>query len=197
MTSLVAPIRSAQLTFLAAVAGVIGVSVAAYAGLTPPALSSHGVDKVLHATMAAVLTFCLARAMKGRAALAAILVMIPVGIDEYLQRFSHRRSSDWGDLAADVVGALLVVAIYTLRRRAASWGKNIARGSRHEHLAAPARPLRTRLLLRVRTGRTAHAVAAGRDDVRDRSAAGASLAAARDGRRGDRSRRRRSERDTG
>lgn len=114
MTSLVAPLRSRTFPFFAAAAGVVGVSIAAYSGMTPTALSSHGVDKVLHATMAGILTFCLARALRGRAALAAVLVLVPLAIDEYFQRYSHQRSSDWGDLAADIAGALLVVAIYRL-----------------------------------------------------------------------------------
>src|SRR5688500_18579937 len=115
MSSLVAPFRSRTFPFVAAACSVIAVSIAAYSGLTPTALSSNGVDKILHATMGAILTFCLARALKGRAALAAVLVMIPLGIDEYLQRFSPRRSSDWGDFAADLASALLVVVVSRLR----------------------------------------------------------------------------------
>ncbi len=116
MTSIVAPLRSRTFPFVAAVSGVVLASMAAYAGKTPHALTAHGVDKVVHASMTAVLTFLLTRALKGRAGLAALLVMVPVGIDEYFQRYSSNRSSDWGDLAADLVGALLVVAIYRLRR---------------------------------------------------------------------------------
>ena len=118
MTSFVAgPLRSRAFPIAATATGVVLVSIAAYHGKTPPALSSHGVDKILHATMCAILTGCLAHALRGRAAMAALLVMIPVGIDEYLQRYSSNRSSDWGDLAADLTGALFVVAIYALRKR--------------------------------------------------------------------------------
>jgi VanZ family protein len=90
---------------------VVTTSTAAYTGAIPSLVAGHGIDKVLHATMGATLTFLLARALRGRTALAALLVLVPLATDEYLQRFSRMRSSDWGDLAADVVGALLAVAI--------------------------------------------------------------------------------------
>ena len=76
MTSLVAgPLRSRAFPIAAAAAAVVLVSIAAYNGKTPTALSSHGVDKILHASMCAVLTSCLSYALRGRAKLAALLVM--------------------------------------------------------------------------------------------------------------------------
>ncbi|MBS2015458.1 MAG: VanZ family protein [Deltaproteobacteria bacterium] len=117
MTLLAAPLRSRTFPIAAASLAVVLISIAAYAGRIPAALTAHGVDKVLHASMAAVLTGCLARALRGRALLAALLVMAPLALDEYLQRFSSRRSSDWGDLVADLAGAFAVVAISALWKR--------------------------------------------------------------------------------
>jgi len=105
--------------FALASLGVVGVSAAAYTGHIPHVFSSHGVDKALHATMTFTLTFLLARLLRSRAVLAGLIVMIPVGIDEYAQRFSTSRSSDWLDLAADLVGVLLAIFVVhrTTRRR--------------------------------------------------------------------------------
>lgn len=103
---------SRALHFCVAVFVVVALSVAAYSGRIPSLVTGHGIDKVVHATMGATLTFLLARALRGRAVLAALLVLLPLAVDEYLQRFSHMRSSDWGDLAADVAGALLAIAIH-------------------------------------------------------------------------------------
>jgi VanZ family protein len=91
---------------------VVATSIAAYAGRIPSLFAGPGIDKVLHATMGATLTFLLVPVLRGRAVLAALLVLAPLATDEYLQRFSPVRSSDWGDLAADAVGALLAVAIH-------------------------------------------------------------------------------------
>jgi VanZ family protein len=104
--------------FCFAVLVVVALSVAAYSGRIPSFVTGHGIDKVLHATMGATLTFLLARLFRGRAVLAALLVLAPLAADEYLQRFSPMRSSDWGDLAADVMGALLAVAIHRALSRA-------------------------------------------------------------------------------
>jgi VanZ family protein len=41
---------------------------------------------------------------KGAVSLAAVLVLVPVGVEEYLQRFSACRSSSFGDFAADALG---------------------------------------------------------------------------------------------
>lgn len=112
MTSIAPTRRSHTAPFLAAVAVVIVISNAAYAGMIPPLVASHGLDKVLHAAMGAGLTFLLARVLGGRAWLAAVLVLVPLAIDEYFQRYSPTRSSDWADLAADIVGALVAIGIH-------------------------------------------------------------------------------------
>jgi VanZ family protein len=104
--------------FALAALAVVGISVAAYTGHTPIALSMHGIDKVLHASMTLTLTYLLGRALKNRAWLAGILVMVPVSIDEYMQRFSSARSSDWWDLAADLTGVTIAIVLtYVLTKR--------------------------------------------------------------------------------
>ena len=112
MTALPDRSRSRALPFLAAVAVVLSVSTVAYAGRVPRLIAGHGIDKVLHTTMAATLTLLLARALRGRTWLAALLVLVPLALDEYLQRYSLSRSSDWADLAADVLGAIVAVVAH-------------------------------------------------------------------------------------
>lgn len=104
--------RSRALPLLAAVATFGAVSAVAYAGRIPAFVSARGIDKLLHASMGATLTLCLAHALRGRAAIAGVLVLVPLAVDEYLQRYSAARSSDWNDLAADVVGIVLAIALY-------------------------------------------------------------------------------------
>ena len=104
--------------FVAAFALVIAISVLAYSGGIPSFVSELGLDKVLHAAMGFALTALLARALRGRAVLAGVLVMLPLATDEYLQRFSSSRSSDWADLIADVIGVTLAVAFVVVRRQA-------------------------------------------------------------------------------
>lgn len=103
------------LGFGIAVTTVILTSIAAYGARIPPQVSEHGLDKVLHAAMGAILTYLLARAIAPRhAAIAALVVFVPLAADEYLQRFSTARSSDWGDLFADALG--IVLAAWTVHR---------------------------------------------------------------------------------
>lgn len=87
------------------------MSIYAYAGHVPPAVAAHGVDKVLHLTMSFVLTIGLGRALRGRVVIAALAVFAMLAIDEYCQRFSPHRSSDWGDLLADALGCLLAMIL--------------------------------------------------------------------------------------
>ncbi len=82
-------------------------------------------DKVVHFTIAGLLAFFLDGALGRRmlfagsrvaVPLAAVAVLAPAAVEEYLQRYStHRTSSIW-DFAADLVG---VVVLVTLSRRAA------------------------------------------------------------------------------
>lgn len=107
------------LGFGVAVGAVILTSIAAYGAKIPPQISEHGVDKILHATMGAILTYLLARAIAPRhAGIAALVVFVPLAADEYLQRFSASRSSDWGDLFADALGIVLAAwAVHRTTRR--------------------------------------------------------------------------------
>ncbi len=97
--------------FLAAVGCTVLLSVFAYGGGVPEWVGAHDVDKVLHGTMTFSLTFLLGRVLRARVALAGLLVFVPVATDEYLQRFSLARSSDWADLAADAIGIVLAIAL--------------------------------------------------------------------------------------
>ena len=72
-------------------------------------------DKVVHFTVAGLLAFFLDGALGRRTLfagsrvavpLAAVAVLAPAGVEEYLQRYStHRTSSIW-DFAADVAGVV-------------------------------------------------------------------------------------------
>src|SRR4051812_40629408 len=104
MTRAFGPHRFIPIALTAGLA--VAMSIFAYAGHVPPTVAAHGLDKVLHLTMSFVLTIGLGRALRGRVALAALAVFAMLAIDEYLQRFSSHRSSDWGDLLADAVGCL-------------------------------------------------------------------------------------------
>ena len=75
--------------FIAAVALVVVISVLAYSGYIPSMVSRLGLDKVLHAAMGCALTVLLARALRGRAVLAGVLVMLPLATDEYLDRLRN------------------------------------------------------------------------------------------------------------
>lgn len=108
---------------------VVGVGftlsgVAYHEGL-PGFLASGHIDKVLHCSIAGLLAFFLDGALKRRSLFevfglaipaAAALILVPVGIEEYLQRYSDYRSSSVFDFLADVVG---VAAFIPLSRRAA------------------------------------------------------------------------------
>lgn len=93
----------------------------AYARGVPAVVAVRGLDKVLHCAMTTVLTALLDRAMKQRPVsrarwgasvpCAAVVVMVPVGIEEWAQRFSTCRTSSIDDFAADALGAALGVVL--------------------------------------------------------------------------------------
>jgi VanZ family protein len=110
------------LFFVGAVA--FGLTALAYVEGLPLFLIQGRTDKVLHFTFAGLLAFFLDGALRrrgigpgGRIPLAAVLVLVPAGIEEYLQRYATFRTASLGDFAADVAG---VIFFLWLSRRAAA-----------------------------------------------------------------------------
>jgi hypothetical protein len=78
-------------------------------------------DKVVHFGMGGALAFFLdgvlrqrmialgPRAWSLRVPLAALLILVPAGIEEFLQRYSTQRTSSFGDFAADLAGVTFCV----------------------------------------------------------------------------------------
>lgn len=74
-------------------------------------------DKMVHFGLGGALAFFLDGVLRRRmlrigpiaAPLAAILVLVPAGIEEFLQRYSINRTSSFGDFAADVLGVSFFV----------------------------------------------------------------------------------------
>lgn len=92
----------------------VAVSLVAYSeGLTYGGIPQA--DKAVHLGFGAGLAFFLDGALKRRVVgtgrirvpLAALAILVPAGIEEYLQRFSPNRESSFADYAADVVGVAL------------------------------------------------------------------------------------------
>lgn len=77
-------------------------------------------DKIVHFGIGGLLAFFLDGALRRRNAftiagvaipLAALTVLVPAGLEEYLQRYSvHRTSSIW-DFFADLLGVVVVLAL--------------------------------------------------------------------------------------
>jgi polysaccharide biosynthesis protein VpsQ len=74
-------------------------------------------DKALHFGLGGSLAFFLDGALRRRALrvgpvslpLASVLLLVPAGIEEFLQRFSTYRTSSIADFAADVAGVTLFI----------------------------------------------------------------------------------------
>jgi VanZ family protein len=107
--------------FVAVVALALHFSRLAYNEELPEFLLTDHLDKLVHFSFAGALAFFLDGALRRREVLlgrwsvplAALGVLVPTGIEEFLQRYSiHRTSSIW-DFAADVAG---VVALIPLSR---------------------------------------------------------------------------------
>lgn len=92
------------------------IGVGAYTGHLPTELRhvKHA-DKLVHAVGIGAIAFFLEGVLdlrplfKGisQPRLAPVIVIAAAGAEEYLQRFSARRSSSWGDFIADVIGVVL------------------------------------------------------------------------------------------
>ena len=110
--------------FALTLAIVVCMSRLAYAGGLPSAFNSvPQLDKAVHFTTTGLLAFFLDGALGRRTLfagsrvavpLAAVAVLAPAGVEEYLQRYSTNRTSSIWDFAADVAG---VVALVALSRR--------------------------------------------------------------------------------
>jgi VanZ family protein len=84
-------------------------------------------DKVVHFSVGGLLAVFLDGALRQRTAftiagvaipLAALVVLMPAGIEEYLQRYSvHRTSSIW-DFVADLLGVVVLLSLSRRVRRA-------------------------------------------------------------------------------
>ncbi len=105
-----------RLGFLAHLSLVVLISAGAYLGFLPTSLPDlPHFDKLGHAILIGGLAFFLDGALDHRRLspglpfprLGPSLVLLTAGIEEYLQRFSTRRTSDPWDFAADVVGVCL------------------------------------------------------------------------------------------
>lgn len=109
-------------------AGVVALTLTwlAYEEGLPEALALPHVDKTIHFGMAGSLAFfldgVLGRRMLGRGKiaipLAALLVLVSTGIEEFLQRYSVNRTSSFGDYAADIAGVTFGI---WLSRRIGTW----------------------------------------------------------------------------
>ena len=83
-------------------------------------------DKIVHFTIGGLLAVFLDGALRQRNALAiagfaiplaALVVLVPAGTEEYLQRYSaHRTSSIW-DFAADLLGVVVLLSVSRRVRR--------------------------------------------------------------------------------
>lgn len=83
-------------------------------------------DKLFHFGVAGLLAFFLDGALRHRdlrvaripIPIAGIVVLVPAALEEYAQRYSALRTSSVWDLAADVAGVTLLLAISRLLARA-------------------------------------------------------------------------------
>ena len=101
--------------------GALYLTVVAYSeGLPSIFQTVDNFDKLAHFGFAGMLATCLDGVLRRRAAfvlggqaipLSAVLVLVPAGLEEYLQRYSvHRTSSIW-DFAADLAGVIVFVSL--------------------------------------------------------------------------------------
>jgi VanZ family protein len=112
--------------FVAITTFAVFMSSLAYTDQLPDAFRIDGFDKLVHFAMAGMLAFFLDGALARRqlplagklaVPLAAAIVLVPIGVEEFLQRYTLYRTSSIWDFAADVAGVTLLVP---LSRRAAA-----------------------------------------------------------------------------
>jgi VanZ family protein len=113
--------------FAAVVAGAGWLSALAYREGLPGVFEIvPQFDKVVHFTTVGLLVFFLDGALRRRSAftigardvpLSALLVLVPAGIEEYLQRYSIYRTSSIWDFVADLLGVLVFLPLSRRRDR--------------------------------------------------------------------------------
>jgi len=114
-----APVRRWWIGFFAMVAFAIYMTFRAYREGLPAIFERPYVDKVAHFSVAGLLAFFLDPALRRRSLalarirvpLAAALVLVPAGIEEFLQRYATFRTASFGDFAADVAGVLVFIPL--------------------------------------------------------------------------------------
>ncbi len=102
-------------------AGALLLTLRAYQAGLPAILNAiPQSDKAIHFVIAGLLAFFLDGALARRTVvtigglavpLAAVVVLVPTGIEECLQSFSELRTSSLGDFAGDVVGVLVFIPL--------------------------------------------------------------------------------------
>jgi VanZ family protein len=93
----------------------------AYAGDLPSAFARiPQSDKAIHFTVTGMLAFFLDGALRRRmifrgsafpVPLGAVAILVPAGIEEYLQRYATLRTSSLWDFAADLAGVVVLVSL--------------------------------------------------------------------------------------
>lgn len=102
--------------FFAVAAVALYLTYRAYQEGLPELFTYPGADKIAHFWFAGLLAFFLDGALARRPIHAAVLVLVPCGLEEIAQGFSiHRTSSIW-DYAADVVGVTVFLWLKNRRR---------------------------------------------------------------------------------
>src|SRR5688500_2726433 len=107
--------------FVAVLAFAVYITLRAYAIGLPDIFRFHYFDKAAHFVTAGLLAFFLDGALRRRTLfatgnitvpLAAALVLVPAGVEEYLQRFAPTlRTSSFWDFAADVAGVVVLIPL--------------------------------------------------------------------------------------
>lgn len=94
------------------------LSLISYAGQMPAFVPETQLDKVIHfgigGGLAVTLDGCFRRRTLASVPLAMPAVIIPAGVEEWMQRYSNHRTSSVGDFVADVLG--VVFCTYLARR---------------------------------------------------------------------------------
>jgi hypothetical protein len=113
-------VREAVWWFGLAATSVVAVvlsAIAYSAGFTDLFEKMPQLDKAVHFGLAGALAFFLDGALRRRMVrfaglalpLASLLILIPVAIEEFMQRFSMNRTPSFADFAADVAGVVFFV----------------------------------------------------------------------------------------